>query len=226
MIHPAVSGRFVEQVRGEGAPWFEITTPPGAAPLAGSLTDDRYIIKYIEPLSANRSAHGLDIGSHPVRREAAERALLVNDASLTGTIQLVQDDQQFAGFLYLLPHYRPGMPLNTLKQRAEALLGWVYMPMLGPKVFEGIALTTDGELDIDVFGRRSLEPGHADLRRGRRVPPRQNRPDQRTIKTARFIPPGRSRSAGGPGRCRSARQTRSGTTHAPGFGLKPSAALR
>ena len=143
--------RFIDRVHSEGAPWFEITVPPGADTLAGSLTTDRYIIKYIEPLNANRSAHGLDIGSHPVRREAAERALRVNDASLTGTIQLVQDDQHVAGFLYLLPHYQPGMPLDTLEQRTEALMGWVYMPMLGPKVFEGVTKIARDELDIDVF---------------------------------------------------------------------------
>lgn len=147
---------FVNRVHDEGAPWFEITTPPGAAPLDGSLTDDRYIIKYIEPLKDNRSAHGLDIGSHPVRREAAERALRVNDAALTGTIQLVQDEQHVAGFLYLLPHYKPGMPLDTLEQRAEALMGWVYMPMLGPKVFEGLNALSDHQLDVHVYDGETL----------------------------------------------------------------------
>ncbi|MGB0767527.1 MAG: CHASE domain-containing protein [Phycisphaeraceae bacterium] len=153
---PGDESAFVDRVRSEGAPWFEITTPPGAAPLADSLTDDRYIIKYVEPLEDNRSAHGLDIGSHPVRREAAERALRVDDASLTGTIQLVQDDQKVAGFLYLLPHYRPGMPLATLEERTAALRGWVYMPMLGPKVFEGIGATADHEMDIHVYDGENL----------------------------------------------------------------------
>lgn len=147
---------FVDRVHVEGAPWFEITTPPGAAPLEGSLTDDRYIIKYIEPLQDNRSAHGLDIGAHPVRREAAERALRVNDAALTGTIQLVQDEQHVAGFLYLLPHYKPGMPLETLEQRTEALMGWVYMPMLGPKVFEGLNALSNHQLDVHVYDGEAL----------------------------------------------------------------------
>ena len=147
---------FVDQVRREGAPWFEIAVPPGAAPLLGSLMTDRYIIKYIEPLEHNRSAHGLDIGSHPVRREAAERALRTNDAALTGTIQLVQDDQKVAGFLYLLPDYTPGLPLDTLEQRAEALRGWVYMPMLGPKVFEGLDGLSNHEVDVHVYDGEAL----------------------------------------------------------------------
>ncbi len=145
---------FVEKTREEGAPAFEVTVPPGAAPLADALTDDRYIIKYIEPLSANRQALGLDIGAHPVRREAAERALVVNDAVLTESIRLVQDEQQVSGFLYVLPDYLPDMPLDTPEQRAEAVRGWVYMPMLGPELFRGIEEVVDGELDIDVYAGR------------------------------------------------------------------------
>ena len=147
---------FVQKVREDEAPWFDITIPPGAAPLPDAATDDRYIIKYIEPLEANRAAHGLDIGAHPVRRAAAERAARVGDAALTGTIQLVQDDEKVAGFLYLLPHYKPGMPTDTPEQRIEALQGWAYMPMLGPKVFEGIMSVAHNELDVEVFGGDTL----------------------------------------------------------------------
>ena len=148
---PALFEAFVQRTREDDAPWFEITVPPGSEALPDSLTEDRYIIKYIEPLAVNRSAAGLDIGAHPVRREAAERCVVENDACLTGTIQLVQDDERVAGFLYLLPHYRPGMPLQTLAQRVDALLGWVYMPMHGPRVFDRVTQVTDNELDIEVF---------------------------------------------------------------------------
>jgi len=153
---PQAFEAYVRSVRDDGAPWFDITVPPGAEPLPGALTDDRYIIQYIEPLARNRSAHGLDIGAHPVRREAAERCLRVNDACLTGTIQLVQEDQKVAGFLYMLPLFTPGMPVETLEQRVEALEGWAYMPMLGPKVFEDITAVADQELDIEVFDGESL----------------------------------------------------------------------
>ena len=153
---PAAFDAYVQSVREEGAPWFEISVPPGAAPLPDAATNDRYIIKYIEPLAANRAAHGLDIGAHPVRREAAERAALLDEAALTGTIQLVQDDLKVAGFLYMLPYYKPGMPTETPEQRIEALLGWTYMPMLGPMVFDGIMSVANNELDVEVFGGETL----------------------------------------------------------------------
>ncbi|MFK7788820.1 MAG: CHASE domain-containing protein [Phycisphaeraceae bacterium] len=155
---PAAVSLFVEKARREGMADFSITVPPGAGPLAGAATDDRYIIKYIEPVAANRSAVGLDIGSHPVRRKAAERAMRSGEATLTGIIQLVQDEMKVAGFLYLLPHYAEDMPIETEQQRIDALLGWVYMPLLGPKVFEGATEEAAfGELDFEVFDGKSLE---------------------------------------------------------------------
>ena len=147
---------FVEQMRREGTTDFKITLPPGASLLPDSVSDDRFVTKYIEPVDVNRSALGLDIGSHPVRREAAERAMLVGDACLTGVIQLVQDSERVAGFLYLLPFYKPGMPIDTPEQRTEALAGWVYMPLLGPRVFEGVTESVWRELDLEVFDGRQL----------------------------------------------------------------------
>lgn len=46
-------------------------------------------MKYVEPLSVNGNALGLEIGAHPERRLAAEKAVLRNDATLTGVIHLV-----------------------------------------------------------------------------------------------------------------------------------------
>ena len=152
---PEAFDAFVQTVRDDGAPWFDITTPPGSEPLPGALTDDRYIVKYIEPLSANRAAHGLDIGAHPVRREAAERAMVNGYGALTGTIQLVQDERKVAGFLYLVPHYKPDMPVQTKAQRVKALVGWTYMPVLGPDMFTNITEVANGELEIEVFGGES-----------------------------------------------------------------------
>jgi CHASE1-domain containing sensor protein len=49
------------------------------------------------------------------------------EPTLTGRITLLQDEQQRAGFLYLLPIYRNGAAPTTQQQREEALVGLVYM---------------------------------------------------------------------------------------------------
>lgn len=120
-------------------------------------------------MSVNASALGTDIGAHEVSRKAAERAALDGDARLTSVIELLQDEEKVPGFLYLLPDYMPGTPLKTPEQRAKALRGWVYMPVVAPRVFQGMADITNGELQLEVFcnddnGKQSLlfRDGHAE----------------------------------------------------------------
>ena len=61
--------RFVARMRVELGPDFELRG--GEA----SGAPDHYVIKYIEPLAANRAAWGLDLGAEAVRRAAIERAV-------------------------------------------------------------------------------------------------------------------------------------------------------
>lgn len=61
-----VIGRL-SRLRGES---FQYKTINGAAP----PSDMSYVIDRIEPISRNRTAHGLDIGSESNRREAFEKA--------------------------------------------------------------------------------------------------------------------------------------------------------
>ena len=115
--------RFVAAERDDGAPQFALRTQ-GDAP-------DLYVIKYIEPLADNYEAWGYDIGSEPVRREAAERAVATGEPALTGRITLVQDSRRRAGFLYLLPVFRHGVdPVMTPAQRRVTLVGLVYAPIV------------------------------------------------------------------------------------------------
>ncbi len=142
---------FLTAARADGAPDFEVTIPPGSEPMPGARINDRMIIQYIMPLDDNRSARGLDIGAHPVRREAAERAMVTGEGAITGRIELVQDDQKVAGFLYLLPVYEKDAETRTEAQRIDALRGWVYMPILGPAALEGTPEVADGEIEIEVY---------------------------------------------------------------------------
>ena len=64
--------------------------------------DDLYVIKYIEPFASNIAAWSLDIGSEPVRRDAAERAVATGLPTLTAAVTLVQDSRRSAGCPALL----------------------------------------------------------------------------------------------------------------------------
>ncbi|MDP2283221.1 MAG: CHASE domain-containing protein, partial [Pseudohongiella sp.] len=99
-------------------------TPAGAREVYSSIT-------YLEPFEGrNLRAFGFDMFSEPVRRQAMERARDLNEASMSGRVELVQetDTDIQAGILLYVPVYWHNMPLDTPEQRQRALRGWAYSP--------------------------------------------------------------------------------------------------
>ena len=137
---------FVEQTRAQDDPGFAVRTL-----MAPPVGEDRYVIKYIEPAASNRQAIGLDIGSEPRRRAAAERAMRRGDVAITAQITLVQATGEGPGFLILLPYYEGGAAPLTLREREQQLRGWVYMTLLAERMFSGATDLVDGQLAFRVF---------------------------------------------------------------------------
>ena len=111
----------------------------------------RYIIRYIEPLKSNLAARGLDVGSEPLRREAAEAAMKTGEIELTKRISLVQDEKNIAGFLFFAPVYRTKKIPPTEAERSRDLFGWTYMPIRISELMENILDTANNMLDIQIF---------------------------------------------------------------------------
>ncbi|MDY6827419.1 MAG: CHASE domain-containing protein [Bacillota bacterium] len=83
---------------------------------------------FIEPFNAiNRRAFGYNGFSEPVRRAAMERALDTGTASITGKVKLIMENElnSQSGFLMYVPVYSKKMPLNTPRERNEAIKGFV-----------------------------------------------------------------------------------------------------
>jgi PAS domain S-box-containing protein len=115
----------------------------------GSASRDRTAIIYLEPLTdRNRAALGFDMMSEEVRRRAMERARDNGVAALTGRVTLVQEitARKQPGFLMYQPVYQHGVPLDTVAERREALLGYVY----GPFRTEDFLTAVLGDLMLDV----------------------------------------------------------------------------
>jgi PAS domain S-box-containing protein len=134
---------FVTTERADDAPDFTVRTS-GDAP-------DLYVIKFIEPLGPNRAAWGYDLGSDPPQRAAIERAVRTGEPTLTPRIILVQDEQKRAGYRYFVPVYRNGPVPETPEERAAALTGLVYAPVVMDELFATIRDKADGLLDLEVF---------------------------------------------------------------------------
>ncbi len=152
---------FIARERADDAPEFRITTvaehsPSDGAPRAPS--PDLFVIKHIYPMEPNRAAWGLDIGSEPVRREAAELAMRTGEPTISGRITLVQDSRKQTGFLYYVPVYLRGAQPRTAAERENALVGLVYAPIILQKALAGLYESAESQLDFDVFDATSLTP--------------------------------------------------------------------
>lgn len=133
---PHEVGPFVESVRrdpGGVGPGFHIwpDTP----------RDEYHTIVYLEPLDArNLAAIGYDMFTDPVRREAMERARDTGLPAASGRVTLVQeiDRDVQTGFLIYVPVYRTPQVPETVEQRREGLVGFVYSPFRTADLLEGI----------------------------------------------------------------------------------------
>ncbi len=98
-------------------------------------------ITFIEPLSENMAALGLDIAHETNRLTAAKKARDTGTAQITGPITLVQDARKTPGFLFYAPHYA-SPNLATQTERRENFVNLVYAPF----VFERLMI---GTLEMD-----------------------------------------------------------------------------
>src|SRR5690606_35515890 len=113
--------------------------------------DDLYVITFIDPLDRNLPAWGYDVGSEKRRRDTVELAIATGRPSLTPRLDLVQEDQPVAGFLYVVPVYRNGAVLDSEAARFDALVGLVYAPIVINDVLQDVELYTEQFLEFEIY---------------------------------------------------------------------------
>jgi PAS domain S-box-containing protein len=148
----------INEIRSQGFPSYTVR-PDGEREFYSSII-------YLEPFSdLNLRAFGYDMFSEPIRRTAMERARDTNDASLSGKVVLVQENEKNAqaGTLMYVPVYRKEMPIETKEQRRAALDGWVYSPYRMNDLMQGIlgAGNVDKEkrLHLQIYDGAQTSPG-------------------------------------------------------------------
>ena len=89
-------------------------------------------ILYLQPANdLNRNAIGFDMGTEEVRRQAMDAARDSGKPTASGRVRLVQERNlsvQQEGFLIYMPVYRNNALVNSIAERREALIGFVYSP--------------------------------------------------------------------------------------------------
>lgn len=113
---------------------------------------DSFIVQYFESVSTNaKSVIGLDIGSEPSRRIAAEAARDSKLDQVTSIIHLVQNTDKLPAFLLLVPVYQHIDVANTLESHRKNIKGWVYAPFAGQYIFDGILPKARSEIAFSVY---------------------------------------------------------------------------
>lgn len=141
---------FVASARADQAPAFAVRTT-GNAP-------DLYVIKYIEPAASNLQAMGYDVGADASRRAAMVRAVRTGLPSLTGPVTLVQATGSGAGLLLAMPVYRYGANPTTPEQRARALVGLVFAPLVVTELLRDHGTFNNINLDYELADTTPDEP--------------------------------------------------------------------
>lgn len=147
---------FVAAERADGAPEFSVHSYPKLGAEVQMLPD-LYVIKHIYPRERNLPAWGLDIGSEPVRRAAAEQAIRTSKPTISGRVNLVQGAGRQTGFLYFLPVYRNGAKTTTEEERNASLVGLIYAPIVLKEAMEMIAESAENDLRYAVYDGNEID---------------------------------------------------------------------
>ena len=138
-------GAFIAAERADGAPQFNIRQ------LIDKDLEDLFVIKLIEPASANVGARGLDIGSEAMRRAAAQQAVDTGQPVMTKAIMLVQDQRSSPGVLMYVPVYAQGADMATVPERRGSLVGLLYAPIVIHELLEGLNAVAASRLDFELI---------------------------------------------------------------------------
>ncbi len=98
--------------------------------------DEYWPITYIEPVSKNAAAVGLDMAHEKHRYEAIVKARDTGTTQITGPITLVQDSAKTPGFLFYFPFYKNGLA-DSRGDINKEFLGVVYAPFIVKNLMGG-----------------------------------------------------------------------------------------
>ncbi|WP_446809085.1 EAL domain-containing protein [Methylomonas sp. 2BW1-5-20] len=135
---------FETKVRAEGFTGFRVTEP-GVNGAAVSVTSrpEYYPVMFVEPMTGNEKAFGLDSISNPLSRQSKEIARLSGKPSASQGLMLMQRQDLQPGILVSIPVYK-----NALNTNPAALKGFVSAVILPVRMVE---IVTKG-LNVDSLG--------------------------------------------------------------------------
>lgn len=118
-------------------------------------------IKYIESFVGDSLYEaGYDFYADPVFRAALEKARDSGKAVYSAKILLAlgadDDPRMQSGFFMFLPIYRNDVSLETLEERKQSVVGWIYMPFRMVDLMTGILGEIATDIDIEIHDSEEI----------------------------------------------------------------------
>jgi len=147
-IRDADKEKVLAALKREGITGFDIH--PNDSPRS-----EYNVILYLEPANtANKKAIGFDMSSEDVRRQAMEAARDSGNATASAKVELIQEqylEGKQKGFLIYAPVYRNGVAPDTIDERRQALLGFVYSPFRIDSFLEPVTKEKNYDISFQVY---------------------------------------------------------------------------
>ncbi len=141
--------------RSDGFDGYEITEKlPNGQMVAAAQRSEYFPVRYVWPRKGNEKAVGFDIASHPGRKLALELARDTGLATITPPITLVQEKATQRGALLMQACYRAGVPIDTVEQRRDNLIGYAQVVLRMGDLLDGLAFDNHPQqlgLDLRVY---------------------------------------------------------------------------
>jgi diguanylate cyclase (GGDEF)-like protein/PAS domain S-box-containing protein len=132
----------------------EARRKPGPVIRPPGNRDDYVVIEYVEPVSGNERAFGIDLAADAPRRAEILRARDSGEPEASPPLEVVINPDHISIALRVAA-YRPGQPLGTLEQRRKAFLGVVGSVIHVDELMAGLfgsQLSRDFELVVHDVG--------------------------------------------------------------------------
>jgi CHASE1-domain containing sensor protein len=98
--------------------------------------------------------------SNPMRRDAMSRARDTGNAATSGIITLIQETEEDVqpGFLTYLPVYEQDQALDSVADRRQFLLGWIFAPFRAHDLMSHILKRRDFNVNVEIFDGEQITP--------------------------------------------------------------------
>ncbi len=110
-----------------------------------------------------KKSMGFDLWSEPIRRAAMEIARDTGQTAISRKITLLhatEHHNNISGFLMFVPIYQKGASPETLEQRRNKLVGFVFSPFSMPQLLEDLRNEGDANISLEVYDGDKADANH------------------------------------------------------------------